>query len=848
MRIFQLMNPLVLIRMRVIPSLMARALVYCALTGFVWAAKIATADVAINPTAPRTSAEVIPDWVLSSTQRSQNLDLSGDIVIEKDSSGENCITFRAAKKARKAYYHKSRARGDFRANRSNIKTATCGASLTRKLNFRVFASNALNDGKSVSVRMLVPNSLRSSRKIEVSQMQWELISPSGTVIGGLGDSRFTKSRWIQDPENPEGYALYLVAEIKQSRGLKSDPGATDRGTGKIASAEALKRFNPGQFNGRFLSLSPVSNAPKLKWTRETPKRSANLFLQVVPELSKFAEGLVCIRPIYKVSDSRGYLYFNGSGSPAFNDLKIDPATVKSPRKCETTQVQTLFWVALDTASETVSGGELSLSVRQTGRSQTFDLTQSNIAVRRGKTIVGTASRWASVEGTSAAIVKYDTQPKTTVRPKRKSITVVYEPTYESLSKEQRDAFVDKLSVNGQLVKDFVPFVADGSGALVIDWAAMSSIGAPLSITLKCTADPCPAPISEPATTALINSSIEGRENILTIEWGAVSSPAPSVASTSTANTHLIFEPVIAFGALKTPLTTCVGRLHSGDFVSEPFKLAGQGRQKMQEPQLPGQLTPDSVVTVRYSESRVGSKCPLAGLESSPMTVSELLAAASSGPVIHELKTNSHLYVGYLSLTGPDTRHSIARWRETLEFMDAIYQLGRANAQWVDGLMYGATERSGRIDVRLSSPNNFAESLGSKDVYVEVAEGMQYNQKISNGFFDENLQAMVAKVDNARVNMVYFDDTTRSCSDYRDEIDRFASPMKVGRAIVIAALAVADYTGQNSVRALGGNLAFVCEESENITVYAFNQRERARNLDWKKALDAIYDDLNQKWKN
>jgi hypothetical protein len=270
---------------------------------------------------------------------------------------------------------------------------------------------------------------------------------------------------------------------------------------------------------------------------------------------------------------------------------------------------------------------------------------------------------------------------------------------------------------------------------------------------------------------------------------------------------------------------------------------------MQEQHLPEQLTPESSFTVRYNESRGGGKCPLANLESIPMTVAELIAAASEGPVVQHLRTSNNLYVGYLSLTGPDTKNSIARWRETLEFMDTIYQLGRAKGQWIDGVMYGAAERSRQIEVRLASPNNFAESLGSKDVYVEVAESKQYNQKISTGgFFDDNLQAIAATVEDANVNIVYFDDTTKSCSDYRDELDRYASPMKVGQTIVIAALAVADYTGQNSRRALNGNLAFVCEESEDMIIYAFNQRERAKNLDWNKALKAIYDDLNKKWKN
>jgi hypothetical protein len=212
-----------------------------------------------------------------------------------------------------------------------------------------------------------------------------------------------------------------------------------------------------------------------------------------------------------VSESAGYLYFNESGSPVLADLKLDPGTIQNPVKCETTKYQTLFWVALDSGGETVPSGELSLSVQQKGSSRTFDLTQSAIKLRRGTKEAGEVSRWAFYNGAAAAIVKFNTTlPKPPIPSRTRSLTVVYEPNYESLSKEQRESLVDKLSVNNKIAKDYDEFDVDSGGELLIDWTSMGASGKPLSITMNCTSGPCPTPVPVPAIDAVVTSEVGGR--------------------------------------------------------------------------------------------------------------------------------------------------------------------------------------------------------------------------------------------------------------------------------------------------------------------------------------------------
>jgi len=799
------------------------------------------AEAMLSSTGAIVAAQANPPWVLKSKGRSRKLDLPAYSVIENDLSAGNCVTIKSVGIKRKPYYVARRLQPEvFTANRNNI-VAECGVELDKKLNFRLYIDNSLNNDQDVVVKMAVPGDLAESNSVPVERMRWGMYSKNGTLIGGYRLNQFSKSRWIRDPNSPNTYALSLVAEVSTTGQstttvIASTKQASPTIVEKATPAIEVKSFLATAIRANFSSRPVVETTLALLWNGQTPARDRNLYLQVLPTLSSFSEGKVCVRPIYKVSDAKGYGFFNGRGNPVLlgNALKLDPMDIEMPDQCSSTEYQSLFWVLLDTQGVGQFDDRLSLSIGQKGNDNRFSLSQSSLLLRNSSNKrIGQLSHWTSIDGQVAAVLTVDNQiPTRSKKPTALAINYSHEYASSVLPSDITAAAL-AVKINGTQIAAGSKITSMPSDVVELDVSAVPTTMIATSVSLTCASSLCPTiRLSEDGPSAKIEY-LSGDENHLVIEWKGTSGP-----------TELVFRPVLQFGDFETPLTTCIGHLISDSFKSEPFKLAGEGQQKMRELTLPEGITDNSVVRVSYSSSRDGGKCPVDGLTSEKVELSKMKALSKDGAIVHKLRTDSEFYVGYVSLTGPKTRHSIARWRETLAFLDNIYHMGRKRNIWVDGVLFGATERAGRVDIRMAPNNNFSSNLGSEDSYLEVAEGIQYNKEISNGYFEDNLPAIVEKIQSANTSVVYFDDTTLGCEDYQRELDALAPPMQVKHAIVIAALQ--NYTGKNAVRELADGLAHVCVQNDKITVYAFNQRERVQNLDWHKALAAISKDIAAVW--
>jgi len=335
------------------------------------------------------------------------------------------------------------------------------------------------------------------------------------------------------------------------------------------------------------------------------------------------------------------------------------------------------------------------------------------------------------------------------------------------------------------------------------------------------------------------------QKYLVIDWTPPGSSNPSIGAGSGALASSLtstpaparkasIAPMLRFGAYQRALTTCLGRVIDGERMGERFSLS-RGLQAVDIAALGQAKEEGGTVRIAFDTTRADQPCPDPDL-SVELSLDEL-ASANALPV--DLASGGTLFAAYVQLNHSEYARSLARWKNVLGFTDRLYSTGRAQGDWIDGLVFGATESRREIGLLLEPAENFPASLGDDGTLRDVADrernGLRAS-RISTQLFEDQLALIGQSLGDASVALFYYDDLASDCQTYAESLA--FSDLDARPVIVIAG--VADYVSDEG--ALSGGLAYRCVDEPALRVYAFNSDERAANEDFELMLSTVYDDL------
>ena len=293
-------------------------------------------------------------------------------------------------------------------------------------------------------------------------------------------------------------------------------------------------------------------------------------------------------------------------------------------------------------------------------------------------------------------------------------------------------------------------------------------------------------------------------------------------------------------AVTKPLTSCEGQLSSqnGVFKGAPLQR-GFGMFTGGPDAWPAGIPPTERVVLNLS----GPSCPksVASKAYGLGTASEASSRFHSGAVpTLTVEAPLPIFVAVVTLHSMDTATQIARWDETLELVQRVYEDGYGT-KWIDGVIL--TDSEGSLHDLYAADSSFPEQLGVTSERAEMARTGASSTKQYRDFkivYDELLERYGA----SNWSLFYFEDLTEN-----QECNRLAERLRSGKekapkdsTIVSAQL---EYLGETAGgRALSGlRGAFECNASlPGARIFAFDLDERVRSQDWGDTVGDIAREL------
>lgn len=685
-------------------------------------------------------------------------------------------------------------------------------------------------------------------KLEVKNQRGSWID-----LGGINREEGSRGTWVRDPSVPGNYALLLVGDII---GISSSAQRTRQSSFPDPLAISSVKFgNESGPRARELNLLSDAMPSVIDWKQG--QSDVDMYLQVLGKVSSPESGFICLRVVYQ-SQPRGafrYLEKTRGNRWVVRSQTTRLANLVAPSRCQSTK-QLLIPVFVNAKADQLRNRSLRFRITDVSKSaQEFDLRNATIELiePETKSVVaalsasgetpsdGPTGRWA-IESDGRVIGILDGRGVSSSRSRR----IVYKGEFGDLD------------VKGALFKNGETWpmgeAAELTSSAQIQWDPARA--KPRQILLcdreDCSGERLELPIQtnpfdiEPGVleTNLLYLIMDWRddESITTEIASAPTSSARTNVVTQAPQAGLLFSPTIAFGSHERALTTCLGQLVMPDGTKSVVFSLRNGRQELSDSASVLSLPDDAIVTAVYSTARGGGPCPVDGLSSGDISVGEIKELAASTSVDQRLSIQQPFFAGYLHLNGAQYKQSLSRWREFIQFFNRLYSLGRDNSWWVDGVLFGASDKRNSVSTLIQPEGNFVRSLGNEEQFVAVAEAAIQNKRARVGLFESQLESLKQSVGTAATGLVYFDDLSSGCGDYIDTINSY-SELNVVKGVVIAAM-TENLTDSTAIRSIGGGIVDICEESDTIRVYAIDSNERSGNRDWDKALATILDDIQK----
>jgi len=791
------------------------------------------------------------------------------VPLSRDTDGSFCLHVDYAPGRNEAEYRYIPGQGLFKPANARGGGGDCTTPLDGgpRLGFRVFAAASesmrgrLRDAARFRLVMRWPPGTREGQSVWLGDTswtlegegrdRWELVAQVSPGSGGTSRG----SGWIRDPRLPGLPALVLADDVP-SEAVTASPMPRARTARLPAAGFAFSMVGHVDPEGVYLGAEVVS-PPVIEWgAGESWQR---LYLEVVDGLGDPSVGRYCVQAVYD-RDGRRVGLFRGADGHYVVGGEPPPAL----DRC--VPGETLAFPLVVQTGGALLQGEARFQIRQTSEAARFALADARVVLAADDDTLAEVSPTMGGAGATAAGGWFSSGGVPTLLLSDERGAGESQAPLSVFYSAVGDVPPDALRVNGRPWRDEVE--AEFAGTLDATWdpVVAQAIRATLCADRDCARPIARLPIGRSSFALSREELLAAGEVTFQVEWGApgaapvppepddVATPAVRLASAAApsgrepdgprageapgAGEALVLEPSVVFGRYRKPLISCLARIVSDDFASEPFSLR-LGRQTFDLATLPDTLGEDSVIDLVFDRFRGGGDCPVAGLRATPTTLERLRADAATGPVAIDLATDEPLFAGYLQLNAAPFASSLARWKNALEFFDRFHGTGRSAGRWADGVVYGAGERGDIVPV-VAPEDNFVASLSDAGALRSVARTRLDETRVARLFFASQLDELAAELGDAPLELLVYDDLATDCESYPSDLA--AASLDVRHAVVLAG--IDGYTARDGPRrSLSGGIAHVCVESPTLRVYAFNWRERAANEDFELMLETILEDLD-----
>ena len=170
------------------------------------------------------------------------------------------------------------------------------------------------------------------------------------------------------------------------------------------------------------------------------------------------------------------------------------------------------------------------------------------------------------------------------------------------------------------------------------------------------------------------------------------------------------------------MQTCRGRIENTTSNSAGEILHyNDSSHFVAEDSWPSDLSNSDLVKLSFSNGTEygGDKCFNFESASEDMTIENMKGILEDDNSEILLNPPAPLFVAYVSLDSDEVRSSVARWRETLDFINSVYSEGYARQSWSDGIII-TRAKSSEAKLLHIPLGNFGEELASKTHIISVS--------------------------------------------------------------------------------------------------------------------------------